>query len=502
MEKQLNYNVMPSLKHMALRTITASLWNQKDIKHLAALFCFQPIFNNDEHQQWQTIVEEKVKQNIYKLVMPESLISELIKLIKPIGLEILKWIMSHEKILGDSCILNRLFWTSLGTVNYKKTAEFLITDDQLDLVKRYKIACVYCLYNDIPALWEKLSENERMNFCCKDNPSRLVQHELVLLWTSIIKGEANKFNRRIKLRWEECTLNQYAFKYAACSGNKIATEYFFQKLTLKEREECLVETTQCVAKARCDTYSSCSFDFPKESYCDVIAYLLSQCNEVEQIQVFQKYPYRVLKCFMSWPWQDLFIQIVGHIWTSLPKFDYNTLLWILTENLNMFGYNYHKIIREFWLQSPISYKNFVINRQCRIGGFLSDLFKAEDKENIKFLLRNVTTVDKERMITCYSGVHICHNLIMKNKWDLLKLFIQESMLSEAGVTKLKEEFQKCLPMFYTERQIKWRKQKWNKFYQLLDDSNINLTGKGNIKSEEYNPDDIVPNDHQKKKLKK
>ncbi|GIY99757.1 uncharacterized protein CEXT_646871 [Caerostris extrusa] len=467
MENQVNYNIMPSLKHMAFRTITATMWNQKDIKQLATEFCFQSMNGKTKNQLWHTVVEDTVKQNVRKLYMPESLISEVIKLVKPIGLEISKWIKFHISFLDDAqfviLILDKLSCTSLGTVNYKKTAEFIVRDEQLDLVKRYKLACVYCLESDIPALWEQLPRSDKRRFYCKDNPSKHIQHELVLIWTYFIKGEANKLNRRINLLLEDCSFNEYAFKYAAHSGNRVATEHFFQKLTTKERKGCLVETTQCVAKTRCDLDYGCTHDFPKECYCDVLAYLLLQCNEADQVKVFQKYPYRVLKCFISWPWQDHFIQIAERMWPFLPEFDYNTLLRILTENINIFGYNYHKIIRKFWLQSPISFKEYVINKQCNSGGYLSTLFKENDQESIKFFLGNVTTVDRERMISSHSGLHICHNLMLRNRWDLLEMFVQECMLSEEAVTKLQVAFQRFLSRIYPENQIQLKRHKWEDF---------------------------------------
>ncbi|GIX99030.1 uncharacterized protein CDAR_518971 [Caerostris darwini] len=129
-----------------------------------------------------------------------------------IEMEILKWKYYHDEFLNKKLfeffLTRKHCWTSLGTIDYKKTAELLVRGPELDIVKRYKLACVYCLCDDIQSIWESLPEKVQNLFYNKKDADGVRQQKLVVLWTY--------------------ALNQYAFKFAALNGNKIAAEYFFK----------------------------------------------------------------------------------------------------------------------------------------------------------------------------------------------------------------------------------------------------------------------------------
>ncbi|GBN32582.1 hypothetical protein AVEN_99326-1, partial [Araneus ventricosus] len=283
---------------MALRKVAIVLWHQADILALVKSFRCRSRTCDSTIRQWQQSVENVVKERVSMLLLPDSLKEELVHVVKPIGPEILKWKMHHESLISDSYFaLDQLFWTSAGTVDYRKTAEILIRQERITVISSYKLACIYCLYDNIRVIGEKLFSDE-------DNILRISEPKLVIFWTHLIRGEVAKLDVLINRNnngERERTVYQYAFESAATSGNKAATEYFFQKLTLEEREASLLETAQSVIDQR---YFADSFpyDFPKEELCDVLCYLLSQMKEEEQIQVFKKHPYKTLRCFMDWPW--------------------------------------------------------------------------------------------------------------------------------------------------------------------------------------------------------
>ncbi|GIX99037.1 uncharacterized protein CDAR_519011 [Caerostris darwini] len=399
-----------------------------------------------------------------------------ITLIPPVGSEILKWKYFHDEFLNKKLfeffLTRKLCWTSLGTIDYKKTAELLVRGPELDLVKRYKLACVYCLRDDIQSLWESLSEKDQNLFYNEEDANKVGQQTLIVLWTYIIKGEERKLNNLIKADENNFTLNQYAFKFAALTGNKIATKYFFQRLTFEEREKCLLRIAQNVAYKRttCTVMYCFNSEFHRRCFSDVLGYLLNRLNREQQRQIFQNHAYQILSCFQDWPWQDLFLQTAEHMWNFLSEgYHYSILLDRLIENRDKCGYKYQEIFGKYWLQSPSTFKDYMINRQCSISGFLFDLFKFEDIENIKLVLRDASAFDKERLISSSTGVRMCHKFIIRDQWPLLQLFIQECMLSSEAVVKLKQGFEEFLKSIYRIGQIKWRKGKWDRFYQILDD---------------------------------
>ncbi|WP_264339069.1 hypothetical protein [Wolbachia endosymbiont (group A) of Cydia splendana] len=474
----MNYTLTPSLEHITLVKIAITLWNQDDIRALTARFYFRSLILSERRKEWQ-VVEDKVIEKIPELLLPEPLKKKVLNFIKPIGLEILKWREYHDQnsYLGID-LPNELCWTPQGTVDKKETAVVLIKDENLDITRRYRLACIYCLEDDIRELWSKMPENRRKSFYSEEDPRKVRQQELVVLWTYYTKGEVNKLDNMIERRWQsKCSPYQYAFEYAAVGGNKAATEYFLQKLTSKEKEESLVRSAGYVADRRCDSARNRT-DLPKEHYADVLCFLLSQMNEEQQTEVFKSYPYEVLKCLLDWPWQSFFMKTVSRMWDFLSGKDCNYFLREMVDKVieGHKDYDYQKLFGKFWQQSPDAHKRYVID-ECSSGSLLSKLLKIEDKENVKLILKDATLIEKEKIIFYREGKDICESLIYNNKWDLLKFFIQECILSKEVIIKFKEKFKERIICRRSEEKLEKEKDMWNKAFQLLDD----LIHKGNKK---------------------
>lgn len=466
----MNYILKPSLEHITLVKIAITLWNQDDIRALTARFYFRSLILSERRKEWQ-IVEDRVIEKIPGLLLPGPLEKKVLNFIKPIGLEILKWREYHDQnfYLGID-LPNELCWTSQGTVDQKKTAEVLIKDENLDITIRYRLACIYCLEDDIRELWNKIPENRRKSFYSEEDPRKVRQQELVVLWTYDIKGEVNKLDNMIERRWQsKCSPYQYAFEYAAVGGNKAAAEYFLQKLTSKEREESLVRSAGYVANRRCNS-SRNRTDLPKECYADVLCFLLSQMDKEQEAEVFKGYPRKVLKCFLNWPWQSLFMEAATRMLNFLFEKDCHYFLREMADKAieGSKDYNYQKLFGEFWQQSPNAYKRYVID-QCASGFLLSKLFKVKDEKNIKLILKDATLIEKKKLIFCDRGKDICQDLVYGDEWGLLKSFILECASSKDEVIKFKEEFKELIIRRHSEEKLEREKGMWNKFFQLLDD---------------------------------
>ncbi|GIX99031.1 hypothetical protein CDAR_518981 [Caerostris darwini] len=50
-----------------------------------------------------------------------------------------------------------------------------------------------------------------------------------------------------------------------------------------------------------------------------------------------------------------------------------------------------------------------------------------------------------------------------------QLFIQKCTLSSEAVLRLKQDFAEFLESIYRAGQMRYRKRKWDRFYQILDD---------------------------------
>ncbi|GBN47998.1 hypothetical protein AVEN_169806-1 [Araneus ventricosus] len=326
MEKQLSCVLMLPLKQIALRRFAATLWNEPDI--LASIGKFRErIQYGDYQKKWCGTVEFEVLDKISKLQLPESLTKQIIQILKPMGLRILRWKIFHEAFLSQSncdypfeyfnvSILEKLCWTTAGTVDYRKTAEELILCNVVDIVKRYKLACLYCLDHYIPEFWKELPQENKMYFY---NRKHIRLPLLQFCWPYILKGEEYKLcvNSITGNPFGDSTLfQQRIFTCLSFAGNKAAVKYFFQKLSLEEREASLINAANSALGSQNVEPGHYPWRFPKENVTDVVFYLLSLMNPEQQSRFFRERPSDVLECFLDWPWQDAFLNIADAMWRS------------------------------------------------------------------------------------------------------------------------------------------------------------------------------------------
>ncbi|GBN69817.1 hypothetical protein AVEN_155805-1 [Araneus ventricosus] len=170
MEKQ-QYVLKLPLKQMALRKVTIGLWSGADIINLIKQFRYQTPIDDFQTKEWHSLVEKKVKEKVSLLVLPQAIRKELMHAIKPIGPKMLKWKMHHQSLFPDvGDVLDQLCWTSVGTVDYCETATALIKQEQINIISRYQLACLYCLDDDIPLIWGNLSKDAKKCFYDEESP--------------------------------------------------------------------------------------------------------------------------------------------------------------------------------------------------------------------------------------------------------------------------------------------------------------------------------------------
>lgn len=358
----MNYIIKPSLQQIALVKITAALWNQHDITDMVNFHIQSP--NTELKERWPQM-EQEVSGKVSQLPLPNLLKEKAEGFVRLIGFQILNCIEYHKRCLDICYVPDEFYFTSQGTIDEKKTAEMFIKDESIDIITRYKLACIYCLEDDILELWNKIPGSRRTAFCSELVPTHWFrervsvwfnasQHDLVAFWTHNIKrkeAECHKVARRN-------SLYQDAFKYAARAGNSVATEYFLQKLTCVEKRESLISVARSVVNIRLyrDEY------YMQKYLCDILFILLRQIDEEQQIEIFKNNPY-VLEYFLDWPRQIFFMDIVSRMWNFITKELYDCLLFRIFEKKRD-GYkdfNYQELLEEFWLQSPEDLKKYVLN---------------------------------------------------------------------------------------------------------------------------------------------
>ncbi|GBM67601.1 hypothetical protein AVEN_44749-1 [Araneus ventricosus] len=478
MEKQPKWAMKLSLKEIAMRKIIAGIYQESDILAPIGKFQFKLMCCNEYHKRWRETVEENVKQKISKLVLPQSLKKQLNCIAKLMGFHLRDWKEFHECYLFefeeqfDIPVLEKMCWTTAGTVDYRKTAEELIRYGVVDIEKRYQLACLYCLEDFISVLWEELSEDIKRVFYNEDETSQILHPHLYRCWPYILKGEESKLDNLSRSHRNQFTFTHIVFEYSATTGNKTAAEYFFQKLTHEERESSLIRAARGVLadKNLLEASESCD-SFPKENLPDVLCYLLSRLSPKQQMKIFKEKPSQVLRCFFYWPWQDLFLEIAELIWNFLPESHYDDLLKKI--GLINSEYLFPSLYQKFFIHSPRDFKKHFVDRECRVGSSLfSDIFFTEDSVTIEVIFRNIDVADRARLVFSERVFKLFKDFILRGEWHMVEAFLREATLSKEDRDRLKEDFTEFLR---SNGQLSWwRKRKFKRFFQFLDEPNVNL----------------------------
>lgn len=441
-------------------------------------------------KQWNEIVEKKATVILENLGIAKQLQEKVMGIVHLVGVRMLTWAEYHEGTLGFSReysvnFLNNSFFTQQGIIDNKKAAEKLMKDESLNIKQKYKLACLYCFTDHIPALYRQITKEE---FYDAERPK---QPELVKFWSYYLMGEIDKLKG-------EKNLDQYRLEKAVESGSKAAVEYCLEKTNLRRKKDAIVDAAVEAVKSRLRAGPYTEEDWvifrnqrykdseeswvPSDYYVDILSFLLSKMGEDQQIEFLKqdikgaKYKRerfkdqrrsRVLEYFLNWPYQDYFMKKAKLIWEFLPERDYAVLLLRICDKIESkkeehlkYGegksYDYRGLLKEFWCQSPERYKRYVFSNQkvdcitdrvvtTKAGvGLLINLFTLknftyEDRENIKLILASATGKEKESIFSSKEWRKICIELIKEEKWEILDRFVLNCFLSKEEEDKFKRE---------------------------------------------------------------
>lgn len=448
----MNFILKPSLEHIALVKVSAVLWNQPDIRALMVKFSNFPLFPHvdDEHCFmpdserkiiWQKI-EDKVTEKMTQLTIPISLKDKMLGYIQSVGLQILRWMEVHHrkrKCCVNLDLPNEFCWTSQGIIDKKKTAEMFIRDHSIDVTTRYKLACIYCLEDDILELWNELSENDRKYFYNEHDPSKVPQQHLVVLWTYIIKGKTAKICNMARRIWNiGYSFYSFAMQCAISSGSKAAVEYFLQKLNW--RNNSLLEMASTAAQERSDMETA---DTPNEYTSEILLFLLSQMSSEQQIELFKDYSFPVLLSLLDWPGENSFVETTSHALKCLPENFYVALMRasVFKKKFGNKDHNYQKMFEEVWQQIPSIHKSHFIN-DPHIEGLVLLLLKTKHIESIKLIFQDASFTERNKLIFSYAGYRICVHMFNYIQLSLFMFVAPLCVSSRNEMIKFHEEFKK------------------------------------------------------------
>ncbi|KAF8789781.1 hypothetical protein HNY73_007694 [Argiope bruennichi] len=422
----LNSLHLMSLQGLAMRRLAVQLCCHR--KMLA--YAVQTDSAARRQKEHETKMYDLLKGLLPEVPLAQAMKHELFSVMKSVSREIIKWLDIHENYLGP-CNLNdlehlkHLCWTSLGCVDYRETAAALIRHEKLGVAQRYKLACLYCLEEDIRELWRKMPERSKRSYYDAKSPN-LKQPGLVLIWTFILKGKEKKLLKFLEENGNFYpSIDHLGFECAAIRGYRTAAQYFYEMLKSEEKEELLMKTAMSVAMQRSNDYFF--YMEERQQLGDVLFYLMSVMQPYEQKILLWHHPCETLKCALDWPRQDAFIELAKSVYPFLSLRTYIRVIFNLSRN-SSWGYNHSKLFQEFFMLEPFDFSLALIV----YNDILRDFIRSDDIETVKFLFRHLDAQGKDEPVLGSIGSFINYELMKEGKWDLMNLFIEEVKISESN----------------------------------------------------------------------
>lgn len=423
-----------SLKSVACIKVAVQLWMHLDIR--------QEMLSVDHNtrQKWKYLIKT-VRERVDQLMLPEQQTHELKGIVRPIGHQLMRWFMFHKSFFYTASrsatnFFDYLIWTPQGIIDKRRTAERLVgMEDLLTLRERYTLACVYCLEDFVSTLWIELGD-EQVRRERRDKIRGMFA--LQKFWSHVSQGRGDQ-------TLEGISCKEYAFHEAVKSGNDVAVMYFWQLLKVEldsnSRKGLLRNALDEVeSKVSSSLHHPKYFAFTPEYYDDVICFLISFIIEERDTDVLkEKFDY--LTYFLSLPWQGLFVEIAGYLWSTLPPMQYSFLLLKIVDKMVTEGdYDYQSLFAEFWRQSPILHRKHILN--AKSGRYLlSKLFAIKelsykDRENIEMILDDATAEEKVKIVHDDNCIFA---LMEMGRLQLLEMLIKKCFPSEDRIKRFKKE---------------------------------------------------------------
>ncbi|GFS62503.1 uncharacterized protein TNIN_176111 [Trichonephila inaurata madagascariensis] len=359
-----------------------------DLQHLAVIqtaicVCNDPIVK---------IMEERLETPLYLLTseslkqcikvktppkVPQTFEGELMKLLRPISLEIERWKEDHSRIIDTrQDFTNYFVWKNLGVIDKQATARALIESDRLlDVKHRFALACFYCFEDSIMTLWQEISPLGKTRIICRS--------EIVRVWKYHLESGRE--------------VNDEFYFWALRDDNPSATCYLLSKLTPEE----------------CDTFLR---DVPYKTFPisnNVLVFCYTQMDDNSQAIMLERHPLKMLLWFLNWPLQSLFLRKMDTAYEYLSEKEFQSiLLFILLERIltEWHDFDYVHILKRFWNQSPSKFKRYVLQ------GIYGRMFqKILDHDWTESLPKNFLPYSVQLLCSQYRLKYVENNYKLRRK---------------------------------------------------------------------------------------
>uniref|UniRef100_T1JBZ1 Uncharacterized protein n=1 Tax=Strigamia maritima TaxID=126957 RepID=T1JBZ1_STRMM len=401
-----------------------------------------------KEEKW-ILVENDVCNKINRV--PKQYESLLLNMIKLVGLEIRDWLMYLQYfVLGVSgastgwaklvkCI-NHTRWTPHGKIDELETARTLLRVENLNLTpdEEYKIACAFCLGDQVEFYWRQLSTEMKDFYFENASVRNLNKFRLINFWISeVVNQRVHVHNYEMMLEW--------AIRYY----RKSAVMYFWGKLGNQRRFRSVLDSA-CYLKVVFNPAD-------RRRGVSVMCFLLSQMTRPQLTEFLAKknYAFVLERLLSDWVCVEFYMAALIRLYQFIHEDKFYDLLRIIADQTRNFQGDRHK---DFFQQLLTNISNrqklFIIERELRNhDNCCTRLCQSLDGDNIRLLLSGVSIETRRQIfLKCLHHVH-------ELQWDFYESTVREFISTDDQMTAFKNEcaqdaFNICMALnFHSESQV-------------------------------------------------
>ncbi|GBO00577.1 hypothetical protein AVEN_272987-2 [Araneus ventricosus] len=412
------------LQYLAAVRVAISVCESEDVQYMIGRF-HKTNGNNGNvgflDGQWRR-VRGKVKRKLNQIGLPDLIIDIVLENLWPISFEISKWIIYHVEDTGIDCSSN-FCWTPQAKIDYVKTAEILIKNEALDIKKRFKLACFYCLDSEVRSLWEQMGLSEKRSFFVRGNLKKSNQSPIVLYWTYFIQEVPIDY-------WGSKAMNHtQLFKYAVENGYLSATKFFLGKLKVSLRNR-MISNCFCI-----HLHKLYNPKYIAKDHLTIACFLICQLPSNYQGMTHFNRLSLIFRYFLEWPMQKQFMTVVNRLRHYLRERTFGELLeGIFEKDIGGFkDHDYKELFMEFWHQIPEKYKIYV-RTESRVG---YKIFMKFVKEHFGFVFEENSFAIKAKFRAIVFQQEISENVTYfeKENVDFFKFLVRERVTTKSSIDR-------------------------------------------------------------------